>query len=146
MLSNQKQLYSDSKNVDAELSSTFRDKLQESQIALATFLSIKTKYFSVDFGPSAGFVTSAKINSVLKTIAYNGVMYDKEETDFKKDKKASGAVFSGLLGISKLNLYKKLGIGLYYNVGFSDYTQYYQMRKIAKVNGFFLQLFVSLGE
>ena len=143
-LLNQKQLYSDSKIIDQELSSNFRDKLTESQFALATLLSIETKYFSIDFGPSAGLVTTAKTNSVSKTIAYNGVMIDKEQTDFKKDKKANEAVFSALLGISKINIYKNFGAGLYYNIGFSDYTQYYQMRKIAKVNGLVLQLTASL--
>lgn len=144
MLLNQKQLYSNSKIIDQELSSNFRDKLTESQFTLATLLSIETKYFSIDFGPSAALVTSAKINSVSKTIAYNGVRSDNEQTDFKKDKKANKAVFSGLLGISKINIYRTFGAGLYYNIGFSDYTQYYQMRKIAKVNGLVLQLTASL--
>lgn len=146
MLLNQKQFYSNSKIIDEELSSNFRDKLTESQFTLATLLSIDTKYFSIDFGPSAAVVTSAKINSVSKTIAYNGVMIDKEHTDFKKDKKANGTVFSGLLGISNINIYKNFGAGLYYNIGFSDYTQYYQMRKIAKVNGFVFQINAMLGK
>jgi hypothetical protein len=143
-LLNQKQLYSNSKIIDQELSSNFRDKLTESQVALTTLLSIATKYFSIELGPSAGLIMSAKINSISKTIAYNGVKTDKEQTDFKKDKKANEAVFSGLLGISKLNIYKNFGAGLYYNIGFSDYTQYYQIRKIAKVNGLVLQLTVCL--
>ncbi|MGN6341286.1 MAG: outer membrane beta-barrel protein [Ginsengibacter sp.] len=143
-LLNQKQMYSNSKIIDEELSSNFRDKLTESQLTLATLLSIETKYFSIDFGPSAGLITSAKINSVSKTVAYNGVMIDKEQTDFKKDKKANDVVFSGLLGISKINIYQNFGAGLYYNIGFPDYTQYYRMRKIAKVNGLMLQLTASL--
>jgi hypothetical protein len=143
-LLNQKQLYSDSKIIDEELSSNFRDKQTESQIALTTLLSIATKYFSIDFGPSAALIMSAKINSVSKTIAYNGVMTQKEQIDFKKDKKDNGEVFSGLLGLSKLHIYKNFGAGFYYTIGFSDYTQYYQIRKIAKVNGFVLQLAIGL--
>jgi hypothetical protein len=71
-------------------------------------------------------------------------MTQKEQIDFKKDKKDNGEVFSGLLGLSKLHIYKNFGAGLYYTIGFSDYTQYYQIRKIAKVNGFVLQLAIGL--
>jgi hypothetical protein len=65
-------------------------------------------------------------------------------TDFKGDNMASGAVFSILAGVSKREIYKKFGAGLYYSLGLSDYTQYYQLRQITRVNGFVLMLTMTL--
>ena len=58
--------------------------------------------------------------------------------------RSNGAVFSMLLGLGKRAIYKNFGAGIYYDFGFPDYTKYYQLRQIARVNGFLLALTIKL--
>jgi len=119
-LLNEHQLYSDSKFLNSVLPTNIRDKLTESQVSLDALFGFQTKLFSIEVGPQLGVVTGAVINSVSKTIAYNGTFYDDNKTDFKKDNMAKGAVFSVLLGVCKRDINRNFGAGLFYNLGFRN--------------------------
>jgi hypothetical protein len=143
-LLNQKQLYSNTKMVGAQLSTDYIDKLTESQLDVSALFGYRAKSFSIELGPQVGIVTGATTNSVMRTYAYNGTFNQGSKTDFKHDKMANTVVFSVLVGLCKPDLYKNFGAGIYYNMDFSDYTQYENLRQITRVNGFLLTLTLTL--
>gem|GEM_PF-6893263 len=143
-LLNQKQLYSDSKFLNSVLSTNNSDKLTESQVSVDALFGYRAKPFDIELGPMLGIVTGAVTNSVSKTIAYNGTFYQSSRTDFKKVKAANSVVFSMVAGLNRRDIYRKFGAGVYYTLGFSDYTQYYQLWQIGKVSGFLLKLTTEL--
>lgn len=57
---------------------------------------------------------------------------------------ANAVAFSALAGLSKEDIYKNFGIGLYYRLGVTDYTKYYESRQITRVSGFSLMLTMTL--
>jgi hypothetical protein len=143
-LLNQRQQYCNYSNPNDELSTTYRDKLTETQISVSALLGFLTKPFDIEMGPQVGIVTSAVTNSVQRTLAYNGPFLQSFQTNFKKGKAAKTTVFSLLLGLSKMNIYNKFGAGIYYSLGFSDYTQFYKLWQINQVSGFLIKLTMKL--
>jgi hypothetical protein len=143
-LLNQRQIYDNYPQPHTELSTTYTEKLTETQISVSALLGIRLKPFSIELGPQLGFVTGAVDHTSSVTLAYNGPFYGTGMLDFKKLKMANNFVCSALLGVSKQDIYKRFGAGLYYSFGLADYTKFYDSRQITKVNGLLLTLNMTL--
>ena len=138
-LLNQKQFYSDSYLIDSSHSSNFTDHLSESEIFLKVFLKYKVKFYYISAGSQIGIITSAKTKSVYKVNADNGILYYNNIVNFKQIKQVNSPAFTLLFGLSKDDLYKNWGVGIYYRLGLSNYTSYNNLRQIGKINGLLLQ-------
>jgi hypothetical protein len=143
-LLNQRQIYDNYPQPNTELSTTYTEKLTETQISVSALLGIRLKPFSIELGPQLGLVTGAVDHSSSLTLAYNGPVYGNAMLDFKKLKMANTAVCSVLLGVTRQDIYKRFGAGLYYSFGVADYTKFYYSRQITKVNGLLLTLTMTL--
>jgi hypothetical protein len=143
-LLNQRQIYDNYPQPNTELSTTYTEKLTETQISVSALLGIRLKPFSIELGPQLGLVTGAVDHSSSLTLAYNGPFYGNAMLDFKKLKMANTAVCSILLGVTRQDIYKRFGAGLYYSFGVADYTKFYYSRQITRVNGLLLTLTMTL--
>ena len=134
-LYNQKQPYCDNAKLDALGSVSYTDKLYESTISLSALLNYNFKSYSFSIGPQFDIITAAKINSVETLNGFGYTNRINEETNFKKDKKIKSGVFLLRFGMSKHNISKRFGAGIFYLQALSDFTRYYDIRKIGKING-----------
>ena len=106
---------------------------------MSALLNYNIKSCSFSAGPQFDIVSAAKINSVTRLNGYGYTNRINDETNFKKDGKTKNGVFLWKFGVSKHNISKKFGAGIFYLHALSDFTTYYHIRKIGKINGLLLQ-------
>jgi len=136
----QKQVYGDLPGLLSPGSTNNYDELSESAITLGGIFQYKTKYFFISAGPQLALITSTNVNTDTKTVSYDATTDQYSGENFKQDGKLHNPSFSFLFGISKDDIYKNLGVGIYYQLGLTNFTEYYNNREVAKVNGFLLKI------
>lgn len=136
---NQKQIYCDNAKLNTLESVSYSDKLSESAISLSLLINYNVKSYSFSAGPQFDIVSAAKINSVTRLNGYGYTNRINDEINFKKNGKTENGVFLLKFGVSKHKISKKFGAGIFYIHSLSDFTRYYNIRKIGKINGLLLQ-------